>query len=135
MFALQEEKKGPFFSHLHSVLLKNSDLSFWSLWSQKCLFGLLSISVRPLGTCSSGWRAFSINWERFRSPTIYWQLYLISIGSLTYVINGGIQKIGKHISPLKEKTQRLKITQNVPINFFNFGIFHQFLSNKRWPVW
>ena len=29
----------------------------------------------------------------------------------------------------------LKITKNVAFDFFNFGIFHQFLSNWNWPVW
>ena len=29
----------------------------------------------------------------------------------------------------------LKITQNVAFELWNFGIFHQFLSYKNWPVW
>ena len=32
-------------------------------------------------------------------------------------------------------TQCLKITKNVAFEFFNFGIFHHFLSYSNWPVW
>ena len=36
---------------------------------------------------------------------------------------------------LKTHTQCLKITKNVAFDILIFGIFHQFLSFYKWPVW
>ena len=35
----------------------------------------------------------------------------------------------------KRATMKSQITQNVLFEFLDFGIFHQFLSHQKWPVW
>ena len=39
--------------------------------------------------------------------------------------------VGNRIFPFLLKTQCLKINQNVSFEFFNFGIFYQFLSYQK----
>ena len=39
------------------------------------------------------------------------------------------------LKPKKARTQCLKITKNVAFDFFNVGIFHQYLSNYKWHFW
>ena len=49
----------------------------------------------------------------------------------TFKIPGGQKISTKNAKEMKF----LKIIQNVAFEFFNFDIFHKFLSDKNWPVW
>ena len=65
---------------------------------------------------------------------LYLQLQVLLYNNIAF-IHFELEIAPNWIKEFAANSQCLKIIPNVAFEFSTFGIFHQFLSYKDWPVW